>query len=194
MERLAQVPAYLLPLTLNDPFTHTLVNRKRFFTGFFAASVARLEDSVSICRMGLAAGAGGLQGGSWAVCRALAPGCCQRQSKGLSRSEPCLAVHREPSSPLLSKEQHDRLLVLYPSTLVIVSEERNSLCFKVSSFWSTFQLSLTHSGYLSPSLACCSPPPGFPCAPRVGKGFPSALLPCQLAGEQARGMLQVIFP
>lgn len=118
----------------------------------------------------------------------------ETQSKGLSRSEPCLAVHREPSSPLLSKEQHDRLLVLYPSTLVIVSEERNSLCFKVSSFWSTFLLSLTHSGYLSPSLACCSPPPGLPCAPRAGKGFPSALLPCQLAAEQARGMLQVIFP
>lgn len=68
----------------------------------------------------------------------------ERQSKGLSRSEPCLAAHREPSSILLSKEQHDRLLVLYPSTLVIVSEERNSLCFKVSSFWSTFPLSFTH--------------------------------------------------
>uniref|UniRef100_A0A8C3KDV0 Pleckstrin homology domain containing N1 n=1 Tax=Calidris pygmaea TaxID=425635 RepID=A0A8C3KDV0_9CHAR len=53
-----------------------------------------------------------------------------RQRKGLSRPEPRLALHREPSSPLLPKEQHDRLLVLYPSTLVIVSEEHNTLCFK----------------------------------------------------------------
>uniref|UniRef100_A0A8C6YZN7 Pleckstrin homology domain containing N1 n=1 Tax=Nothoprocta perdicaria TaxID=30464 RepID=A0A8C6YZN7_NOTPE len=35
-----------------------------------------------------------------------------------------------PSFPFLPKEQHDRLLVLYPSTLVIVSEEHNSLYFK----------------------------------------------------------------
>lgn len=54
------------------------------------------------------------------------------QRKGLCSPEPCLGVHREPASSSLSKEQHDRLLVLYPSTLVIVSEERNSLCFKVN--------------------------------------------------------------
>lgn len=35
-------------------------------------------------------------------------------------------------------------MVLYPSTLVIVSEERNTLCFKVGSFWSTFLLSPIH--------------------------------------------------
>lgn len=35
--------------------------------------------------------------------------------------------------PSLScQEQHDRLLILYPSTLVIVSEERNGLYFKAS--------------------------------------------------------------
>uniref|UniRef100_A0A8C8VNK2 Pleckstrin homology domain containing N1 n=1 Tax=Pelusios castaneus TaxID=367368 RepID=A0A8C8VNK2_9SAUR len=35
------------------------------------------------------------------------------------------------SSSVLSKDQHDRLLILYPSTLVIVSEERSGLYFKV---------------------------------------------------------------
>lgn len=77
--------------------------------------------------------------------------------------------------------------MLYPSTLVIVSEEHGSLCFKVSSLWSTFPLSLAHHRGYSSTWAPCSPPPGFPCAPHVGKGFPSARLPCQLAGEQAEG-------
>ena len=116
-----------------------------------------LGDSmcISICRTGLAAGAG--RNLPWSPVAGKQLGCFQspclrllseRQSKGLSRSEPCLAVHREPSSSLFSKEQHDRLLVLYPSTLVIVSEERNSLCFKVSSAWSTFLLSPTHPQWL----------------------------------------------
>lgn len=116
-----------------------------------------LGDSTrtSVCRTALAAGAG--RNRLWSPVAGKQLSCFQspclrllseRQSKGLSSSEPCPAVHREPSSSLLSKEQHDRLLVLYPSTLVIVSEERNSLCFKVSSFWSTFLLPLTHPQWL----------------------------------------------
>ncbi|XP_054656959.1 pleckstrin homology domain-containing family N member 1 isoform X2 [Grus americana] len=41
-----------------------------------------------------------------------------------------LCVSKVKLQHLPFQEQHDRLLVLYPSTLVIVSEERNSLCFK----------------------------------------------------------------
>ncbi|KAM6241001.1 pleckstrin homology domain-containing family N member 1 [Porphyrio hochstetteri] len=49
----------------------------------------------------------------------------QRESLG-----DVLCVSRVKLQHLPFQEQHDRLLVLYPSTLVIVSEERNSLCFK----------------------------------------------------------------
>ncbi|XP_010008328.1 PREDICTED: pleckstrin homology domain-containing family N member 1 [Nestor notabilis] len=41
-----------------------------------------------------------------------------------------LCVSKVKLQHLPFQEQHDRLLVLYPSTLVIVSEEHNSLCFK----------------------------------------------------------------
>ncbi|KAJ7412364.1 pleckstrin like proteiny domain containing N1 [Willisornis vidua] len=41
-----------------------------------------------------------------------------------------LCVSKVKLQHLPFQEQHDRLLVLYPSTLVIVSEERNGLCFK----------------------------------------------------------------
>ncbi|XP_009459292.1 PREDICTED: pleckstrin homology domain-containing family N member 1 [Nipponia nippon] len=41
-----------------------------------------------------------------------------------------LCVSKVKLQHLPFQEQHDRLLVLYPSTLVIVSEEGNSLCFK----------------------------------------------------------------
>lgn len=44
-----------------------------------------------------------------------------------------------------------------------------------------------HRGYSSAAPALSSPPPAFPCAPRLGRGSPSSLLPCQLAGEQAEG-------
>ncbi|XP_075028006.1 pleckstrin homology domain-containing family N member 1 [Calonectris borealis] len=49
----------------------------------------------------------------------------QRESLG-----DVLCVSKVKLQHLPFQEQHDRLLVLYPSTLVIVSEERNSLCFK----------------------------------------------------------------
>lgn len=108
----------------------------------------------------------------------------ERQSKELSRWEPCLAVHGEPSSSLPPKEQHDRLLVLYPSTLVIVSEEHNGLCFKVSSFWSAFPLALSY-----PSAAANSALPWLVAPLHLGslvllvlaKGFPPR---CSLASWQ----------
>ncbi|XP_054250812.1 pleckstrin homology domain-containing family N member 1 [Indicator indicator] len=49
----------------------------------------------------------------------------QRESLG-----DVLCVSKVKLQHLPFQEQHDRLLVLYPSTLVIVSEEHNSLCFK----------------------------------------------------------------
>ncbi|XP_068772043.1 pleckstrin homology domain-containing family N member 1 isoform X3 [Struthio camelus] len=49
----------------------------------------------------------------------------QRESLG-----DVLCVSKVKLQHLPFQEQHDRLLVLYPSTLVIVSEERNSLYFK----------------------------------------------------------------
>ncbi|KAM6045853.1 pleckstrin homology domain-containing family N member 1 isoform 2-T2 [Theristicus caerulescens] len=49
----------------------------------------------------------------------------QRESLG-----DVLCVSKVKLQHLPFEEQHDRLLVLYPSTLVIVSEEGNSLCFK----------------------------------------------------------------
>ncbi|XP_028942883.1 pleckstrin homology domain-containing family N member 1, partial [Antrostomus carolinensis] len=49
----------------------------------------------------------------------------QRESLG-----DVLCVSKVKLQHLPFQEQHDRLLVLYPSTLVIVSEEGNSLCFK----------------------------------------------------------------
>ncbi|XP_053942052.1 pleckstrin homology domain-containing family N member 1 [Cuculus canorus] len=49
----------------------------------------------------------------------------QRESLG-----EVLCVSKVKLQHLPFEEQHDRLLVLYPSTLVIVSEERSSLCFK----------------------------------------------------------------
>ncbi|XP_054078723.1 pleckstrin homology domain-containing family N member 1 isoform X3 [Rissa tridactyla] len=49
----------------------------------------------------------------------------QRESLG-----DVLCVSKVKLQHLPFQEQHDRLLVLYPSTLVIVSEERNTLCFK----------------------------------------------------------------
>ncbi|KAM6371373.1 pleckstrin homology domain-containing family N member 1 isoform 2-T2 [Pluvialis apricaria] len=49
----------------------------------------------------------------------------QRESLG-----DVLCVSKVKLQHLPFQEQHDRLLVLYPSTLVIVSEERNGLCFK----------------------------------------------------------------
>lgn len=90
------------------------------------------------------------------------------QSQGLSSSEPWLFPGVQPSPCLLPKEQHDRLLVLYPSTLVIVSEEPSGLCFKVSSFGSIALLSPLHLR-----------------SPRC--------LPCQLAGA-GTGMVQDPFP
>ncbi|XP_068014409.1 pleckstrin homology domain-containing family N member 1 isoform X2 [Melanerpes formicivorus] len=49
----------------------------------------------------------------------------QRESLG-----DVLCVSKVKLQHLPFQEQHDRLLVLYPSTLVIVSEEHNGLCFK----------------------------------------------------------------
>nr|XP_009940181.1 PREDICTED: pleckstrin homology domain-containing family N member 1 [Opisthocomus hoazin] len=49
----------------------------------------------------------------------------QRESLG-----DVLYVSKVKLQHLPFQEQHDRLLVLYPSTLVIVSEERSGLCFK----------------------------------------------------------------
>ncbi|XP_014796857.1 PREDICTED: pleckstrin homology domain-containing family N member 1 [Calidris pugnax] len=49
----------------------------------------------------------------------------QRESLG-----DVLCVSKVKLQHLPFQEQHDRLLVLYPSTLVIVSEEHNTLCFK----------------------------------------------------------------
>ncbi|XP_063001525.1 pleckstrin homology domain-containing family N member 1 [Elgaria multicarinata webbii] len=49
----------------------------------------------------------------------------QRESLG-----DILCVSKVKLQHLPFQEQHDRLLILYPSTLVIVSEERNSLYFK----------------------------------------------------------------
>ncbi|XP_009887958.1 PREDICTED: pleckstrin homology domain-containing family N member 1 [Charadrius vociferus] len=49
----------------------------------------------------------------------------QRESLG-----DVLCVSKVKLQHLPFQEQHDRLLVLYPSTLVIVSAERNGLCFK----------------------------------------------------------------
>ncbi|KFQ34764.1 Pleckstrin homology domain-containing family N member 1, partial [Merops nubicus] len=49
----------------------------------------------------------------------------QRESLG-----DVLCVSKVKLQHLPFQEQHDRLLLLYPSTLVIVSEERNGLCFK----------------------------------------------------------------
>ncbi|KAL8198380.1 UNVERIFIED_CONTAM: hypothetical protein K2H54_007986 [Gekko kuhli] len=52
----------------------------------------------------------------------------QRESLG-----DVLCVSKVKLQHLPFQEQHDRLLILYPSTLVIVSEERNGLYFKLSS-------------------------------------------------------------
>lgn len=69
--------------------------------------------------------------------------------------------------------------MLYPSTLVIVSEEQNSLCFKVSS---APPYSYPSTAAISAPLWLVAPsPPGFPCVLCVGKGFPFTLLPCQQA-------------
>lgn len=113
--------------------------------------------------------------GSWS-CRSLAGRLCPGSSWALS---PGLSL-----PPLcFSKEQHDRLLVLYPSTLVIVSEEHNAFYFKVGSFANLFSLPPQPTAAISARPQLFVPlHPAFPALPVLARALPPR---CSLASWQA---------
>ncbi|XP_039940673.1 pleckstrin homology domain-containing family N member 1 [Hirundo rustica] len=93
-----------------------------------------LEKQIQLCGGNLAlpllaqvSGAGGKEQLRWSV-----QNLPVREWRGTQRESlgEILCISKVKLQHLPFQEQHDRLLVLYPSTLVIVSEEPTGLCFK----------------------------------------------------------------